>query len=249
MKDLNRSKDKIIFALDVSDFREAEKLVKLLINHVGIFKVGSQLFAGSGPQVIEMIRDRGGRVFLDLKFHDIPNTVGKVSEEAVRFKVSMFSIHSLGGFEMMKQAVIKTKESSKNLGIPKPAILAVTVLTSLDQNSLKEIGIEHPLEEISIQLANLSRKAGVDGIITSPEEIGVIRKNCGKDFLIVTPGIRPSSIVGDDQKRFASPRQALSAGADFIVVGRPIREAKDPLEAAKRMIEEVMRGEDLPNDQ
>ena len=233
------SKDKIIFALDVEHFAEAQKWVNLLKDRVGIFKVGKQLFTHAGPKVVDMIRQKGQKVFLDLKYHDIPNTVAKAGEEATKLNVAMFNLHALGGFEMMKKTVEASRALSKSLGIPKPLILAVTILTSMDEGALKEVGVQGPLLEEVGRLALLASKAGVDGVIASPQEIGIIRERCGEKFLIVTPGIRAPSDKKDDQKRTLTPKEAISAGANYLVIGRPIKEAKDPLEAVQKIIEDI----------
>lgn len=236
---LKNPKDKVIFALDVEHFREAQHWVALLRDQVGIFKVGKQLFTHAGPKVIDMIRGKGQKVFLDLKFHDIPNTVARAGEEATKLNVTMFNLHALGGFEMMRKTVEASRATAKGLGIPKPLILAVTILTSMDEDSLKEVGVQVPLLEEVGRLAHLSLKAGVDGVVASPQEIGIIRQRCGEDFLIVTPGIRPPSEKKDDQKRTMSPKEAIKAGANYLVIGRPIKDAKDPLEAIQKIIEDI----------
>jgi orotidine-5'-phosphate decarboxylase len=232
-------KEKIIFALDVEHFSEAQRWVNLLKDHIGMFKVGKQLFTHAGPKVIDMIRKKGQKVFLDLKYHDIPNTVAKAGEEATKLEVSMFNLHALGGLEMMKKTVEASKAVAKDLGIPRPLILAITVLTSMDEDGIKEVGIHGPIPEEVGRLASLSMKAGIDGVVASPKEIGIIRNRCGEKFLIVTPGIRHPSEKKDDQKRTLSPREAISAGADYLVIGRPIKEAKDPLEAVQKIIEDI----------
>jgi orotidine-5'-phosphate decarboxylase len=232
-------KDRIIFALDVEHFTEAQRWVKLLKDHVGIFKVGKQLFTHAGPKVIHMILQKGQKVFLDLKYHDIPNTVAKAGEEATKLNVSMFNLHALGGFEMMKKTVEVSRTTAKSLGVPKPLILAVTILTSMDENALKEVGVQSSIQEEVGRLASLASKAGVDGVIASPQEIGIIRERCGEKFLIVTPGIRAPSDKKDDQKRTLTPREAISAGANYLVIGRPIKEAKDPIEAVQKIIEDI----------
>ncbi len=234
---MNDPKDKIIFALDVEHFSEAQQWVKLLKNQVGVFKVGKQLFTHAGPKVIDMILAKEQKVFLDLKFHDIPNTVAKAGEEATKHNVTMFNLHALGGFEMMKKTVEASRAVAKTLGVPKPLILAVTILTSMDEGTMKEVGIQGPILEQVGRLASLALKAGVDGVVASPQEISIIREKCGDKFLIVTPGIRmPSEQDRDDQKRTLSPKEAIAAGADYLVIGRPIKEAKDPLEAVRKII-------------
>ncbi|MDI7260012.1 MAG: orotidine-5'-phosphate decarboxylase [Thermodesulfobacteriota bacterium] len=232
-------KNRIIFALDVEHFSEAQRWVNLLKDQVGLFKVGKQLFTHSGPKVIDMICQKGQKVFLDLKYHDIPNTVAKAGEEATKHQVTMFNLHALGGFEMMRKTVEASRAVTKNLGIPRPLILAVTILTSMDEEGLKEIGVQGPLDEEVGRLALLSQKAGVDGVVASPREIGIIRQRCGQKFLIVTPGIRHPSEKQDDQKRTLSPGEAIRAGADYLVIGRPIKEAKDPVEAVQKIIEDI----------
>ncbi|MGQ9508561.1 MAG: orotidine-5'-phosphate decarboxylase [Thermodesulfobacteriota bacterium] len=232
-------KDRIIFALDVDHFSEAQRWVNLLKNQIGAFKVGKQLFTHSGPKVIDMIHQKGQKVFLDLKYHDIPHTVAKAGEEATRHQVAMFNLHALGGFEMMKKAVEASRAMAKELGTPRPLILAVTILTSMDEEGLKEIGIRGPLLEEVGRLALLSQKAGVDGVVASPQEIKMIRQQCGENFLIVTPGIRHPFDRKNDQKRTLTPKEAIQAGADYLVIGRPIREAKDPIEAIQKIIEDI----------
>jgi orotidine-5'-phosphate decarboxylase len=232
-------KDRIIFALDVEHFSEAQTWVNLLKDRVGVFKVGKQLFTHAGPKVVDMIRKRNQNIFLDLKFHDIPTTVAKSGEEATKLNVSMFDLHALGGFEMMRRTVESSRNVAKELGLPKPLILAVTILTSMDEAIMKEVGIEGPILDAVARLALLAMKAGVDGVVASPKEIEVIRQHCGKDILIVTPGIRLPSEKKDDQKRTLSPREAITAGANYLVIGRPIKEAKDPLEAVQKIVEDI----------
>jgi orotidine-5'-phosphate decarboxylase len=232
-------KDKIIFALDVEHFAEAQKWVNLLKGQIGVFKVGKQLFTHAGPKVIDMIHQKGQKTFLDLKFHDIPNTVAKAGEEATKLNVTMFNLHALGGFEMMKKTVEASRAMAKSLGIPKPLILGVTILTSMDEGALKEVGVQGPLMEEVGRLAVLASKAGLDGVIASPQEIGIIRERCGEKLLVITPGIRAPSDKKDDQKRTLTPKEAISAGANYLVIGRPIKEAKDPLEAVQKIIEDI----------
>jgi orotidine-5'-phosphate decarboxylase len=232
-------KDRIIFALDVEHFHEALHWVTLLKDRVGIFKVGKQLFTHSGPKVIDMICQKGQKVFLDLKYHDIPNTVAKAGEEATKHQVAMFNLHALGGFEMMRKTVEASRAISKSLNLSRPIILAVTILTSMDEEGLKEVGIQGPLIDEVGRLSLLAQKSGVDGVVASPQEIGIIRQRCGERFLIVTPGIRHPSDKKDDQKRTLTPREAIEAGADYLVIGRPIKEAKDPIEAVQKIVEDI----------
>ena len=236
---MNSHKEKIIFALDVEHFREAQHWVGLLKDHVGMFQVGKQLFTHAGPKVIDMIRQKGQKAFLDLKFHDIPNTVARAGEEATKLNVSMFDLHALGGSEMMRKTAEASRTAAKGLGISRPLILAVTILTSMDEDTLKAVGIQGPIPDEVGRLALLSMEAGVDGVVASPQEIGIIRAKCGRKFIIVTPGIRLPSDRRDDQKRTLSPKEAIAAGADYLVIGRPIKEAKDPIEAVKKIIEDI----------
>jgi orotidine-5'-phosphate decarboxylase len=184
----------------------------------------------------------GQRTFLDLKFHDIPNTVARASEEATRLSVAMFNVHAMGGLEMMKAAVLAARRTAKELGVHRPTVLAVTVLTSLDHQALKELGIRCTVDKQVARLAQLAEKGGLDGVVASPREINLIRKTCGKDFVIVTPGVRPAGSAADDQKRVMTPRLAIEAGADYLVLGRPIQNAKDPVEAVERIVEEIATG-------
>ncbi len=232
-------KDRIIFALDVEHFSEAQRWVALLKDRIGMFKVGKQLFTHSGPKVVDMIRQKGQKVFLDLKFHDIPTTVAKAGEEATKLSVSMFNLHALGGFEMMKKTVEASRTAAKAVDTIRPLVLAVTILTSMDEEGLKEVGIQGPISGEVGRLAQLAMKAGVDGVVASPQEVGIIRERCGGNFLIVTPGIRLPTGKKDDQRRTLSPREAITAGANYLVIGRPIKEAKDPLEAVQKIIEDI----------
>ena len=222
---------------------EAIRLVDLLTGHVGMFKIGKEAFTRFGPSFVASVLERGGNVFLDLKFHDIPNTVAMAAEAAVRLGVSMFSIHALGGGAMMERAVESVKNTAAAMGIVPPVLIAVTVLTSLDDSNLEEMGFKCSTGELALKLAITARNAGASGVVASPQDVIPIRKACGKDFVIVTPGIRLSDKVeGDDQKRVLTPREAVAMGADYIVVGRPIRLADDPAVAADMITEEISEG-------
>jgi orotidine-5'-phosphate decarboxylase len=234
------AKERLVLALDVDDFKKAEELVSKLSDCVGVFKVGSQLFTAEGAKVINMVNERGGKVFLDLKFHDIPNTVARAAEVATKLGVYIFNVHTSGGYEMMEAASEASKKISLALGVRKPLILGVTLLTSINQEILeKEIGIKKKLEEQVVHLAKLAKAAGLDGVVASSWEIKEIRKTCGEDFVILTPGIRPAGKSSDDQKRIMTPREAIKLGADFLVIGRPIRNASNPVEAAKEILREM----------
>ena len=232
-------KSRIITALDVDELEKAKNLVKLLKDEVAAFKIGKQLFTRCGPDAVKMVHDEGGRVFLDLKFHDIPTTVAKASLEVMRLGVFMFNMHASGGLDMMKKAVCAVKQEALEKRKKKPIILAVTVLTSQGPEDLKRLGINMGMEELVVSLASLAKEAGVDGVVASPKEIKAIRKSCGNMFTIVTPGIRPASSSKDDQKRIMTPLEAVNAGADYIVVGRPITQAEDPLLAAQNINNEL----------
>jgi len=234
------ARERLVLALDVDDFKKAEELVGGLIDYVGAFKIGNQLFTAEGPKVVDMVNKKGGKVFLDLKFHDIPNTVARAAEVATKLGVSIFNVHTSGGYEMMKAAAEATAKISQELAIRKPIILGVTLLTSINQEILeKEIGIIKRLEEQVVHLAKLAKASGLDGVVASSWEIKEIRKACGEDFVILTPGIRPTGKSFDDQKRIMTPREAINLGADFLVVGRPIRNAANPVEAAKQILKEM----------
>lgn len=234
------TRERLVLALDVDNFKKAEQLVGKLSDYVGVFKIGSQLFTAGGAKVVNMINERGGKVFLDLKFHDIPNTVARAAEVATKLGVYIFNVHTSGGYEMMKAAAEVTAKTSQELGIKKPLILGVTLLTSINQEILeKEIGIKKRLKEQVVHLAKLAKAAGLDGVVASSWEIKEIRKACGEDFVILTPGIRPAGKSSDDQKRVMTPREAIKLGADFLVIGRPIRNAVNPVEAAKEILSEM----------
>jgi orotidine-5'-phosphate decarboxylase len=226
-------KEKVIIALDVSSREEAMHLVKDLRDTVGMFKVGSQLFTACGPQIVRDIVASGGKVFLDLKFHDIPNTVTHAAVEAAKLGVSMMTIHASGGRTMMQSVA---KELHDKFGNKRPIVVAITVLTSFDTRALFEIGIEVPIEEHVKRLALFAQECGIDGVVCSPREIQAVRKIVNQNFRIVTPGIRMPDQSLNDQQRIATPHEALSAGADYIVVGRAITADPDPHAAAERLL-------------
>ena len=236
-------RDKLIFALDAAGFEEALSWIELLSGHVGMFKVGKELFTAVGPKIIESIKQRQGRVFLDLKYHDIPNTVARAAEAAVGLNVDMFNVHATGGSKMIRETVDAVAACAKKRGAINPVVLAVTVLTSLNNNDLAEIGYEKTTKDLVLHLAKMAQKAGASGVVASPQDIVTLRRDLGEDFVIVTPGIRSAEEpVKDDQKRTLSAFEAIQTGADYIVVGRPIRQAKDPMEACRRIIQEIADG-------
>jgi orotidine-5'-phosphate decarboxylase len=222
MNSPNNYYNKIIVALDTSDLNKIKFILKELAGYTKIFKVGLQLFTLYGSDIVKRVQDAGYDVFLDLKFFDIPNTVEKAVQSAILLDVKMITVHTLGGIEMMKRAADLSRIDGKSM------ILGVTILTSMDDNSLKELSFSKGTSELVPLLATCAQKSGVHGVISSPLEIEAIRNNCGKDFLIVTPGIRLTQTF-DDQKRVLTPKEAFNKGADFIVIGRPILEADDPV--------------------
>ena len=233
------AKERLIFALDVDSFAEAESWVRQLQGQVGLFKVGKQLFTRCGPAVVEMVRREGGAVFLDLKYHDIPNTVAMAAVEACRLGVKMVNVHALGGREMMARTVAEVDKVTPRGHADRPLLLAVTILTSSTEATLKEVGIDRPVREMVPRLAKLAQEAGMDGVVASPQEVDLIRAACGPDFAIVTPGVRPGFASLDDQKRVTTPGEAIAAGADYLVIGRPISAAADPVAAAELILDEM----------
>lgn len=240
MADTLSPKDRIVLALDIDSEREAISIADELKDSVGMFKIGHQLFTAYGPDIVRRIIAKGGKVFLDLKYHDIPNTVAKASAEAVKLGVSIFNVHSLGGLDMMKAAAEAAKEAALKFGVPVPLVLAVTVLTSMDEKSLRrELKITRSLPREVSHLARMAQRAGMQGVVASPQEIRMLRRAIRGDFVILTPGVRPDWSSKDDQKRIMTPKEAISAGADYIVVGRPVLKAEDRKAAVGKILEEI----------
>jgi len=239
------NKEKIIVALDVATAAEARRVIAELRGEVGAFKMGLQLFTAAGASFVRETVAAGAKIFLDLKFHDIPNTVARASIEAARLGVWMFNLHALGGSEMMQRTVEAVREICDKENFIQPKIIGVTVLTSSTRETLKEIGIETETSEQVLKLAQLTAKCGLDGVVASPMEIEMIRASVGKkDFLIVTPGIRSSRTglqieTSDDQKRVMTAREAIAAGADYLVIGRPILQAEDRISAVRKILEQA----------
>jgi orotidine-5'-phosphate decarboxylase len=234
------TRDKLIVALDLPSGNAATRMAERLQGHAGMFKVGSELFTAEGPVPVRYLVTTGQRVFLDLKFHDIPNTVRAAAREAAELGVSMVNVHASGGRKMMEAAL----EGARSVGTAagngaRPRVLAVTILTSLESQDLEELGISGMPVEAVLRLARLAQSAGLDGVVASPREISAIRQACGPGFLIVTPGIRPASAATNDQARIATPASAMAAGADYLVVGRPITGAPDPVAAADAIVAEM----------
>ena len=233
-------KDCLVVALDFETLSAAESLVERLAGLVTRFKIGSQLFSASGPTAVEAVQKRGGEVFLDLKYHDIPNTVAGAAREAARMGVLMFNVHASGGIAMMRAAAESAAAAAKEFAVTRPLVIAVTVLTSLDRGALaRELGVTSAVEGHVLHLARLAREAGLDGTVASPNEIAGIRNSLGSGWVIVTPGVRPAGSDVNDQARIATPSAAARAGAHYLVVGRPITAASDPVQATERILAEI----------
>jgi orotidine-5'-phosphate decarboxylase len=232
--------EKLIVALDVDSAPKARELAKELNQLAGMFKIGSQLFTAAGPDLVREIVNSGGRVFLDLKFHDIPNTVASAAIAAMRLGVTMLNIHAGGGSEMMRRTADAVSEVAEKERIQRPSIIAVTVLTSANEATMTEVGVPRSPEAQVVALARLAAISGMDGVVASPREVALIRSNVSSpSFLVVTPGIRPANSPLADQKRVMTPAEALKAAADYIVVGRPIIGAPEPVEATRQIIADL----------
>jgi len=229
-------REHFIFALDVEHFEEAQKLVLEFKDHVGMFKVGKQLFTHCGPKIVDFIKMKKSKVFLDLKYHDIPNTVSKASIEAAKLGVDMLNVHTMGGFTMMNETKQAVQNAVKTLTIQRPILIGVTVLTSLDNGELERMGITITVETLTRKLALLAKEAGMDGVVAGGSEIELIRELCGKDFVIVTPGVRIEE-KKDDQKRTIGPVEAIQRGATYIVLGRAVRDNTNP----RALLEKISR--------
>jgi orotidine-5'-phosphate decarboxylase len=231
----------LLVALDVDSRERAVALARSLRDVAGGFKVGSRLFTLEGPSLVRAIADTGARVFLDLKFHDIPNTVAQAVESAVLTGAWMINVHASGGTAMMQAAARAAADTAARANLPRPIVIGVTVLTSMDEATLHEVGVDRRVLDHVVALARMARAAGLDGVVASPQETAAIRAACGPEFSIVTPGIRGASAGTDknDQSRTMGPAEAIRAGATYIVVGRPIIAAQDPRQAAERIVEEL----------
>src|SRR5688500_12685726 len=226
----------ILVALDVESAAMAIALANQLRGAVGGFKIGKQLFTAAGPDMVRDLTSKGDRVFLDLKFHDIPNTVAGAVQSAVATGAWMVNVHASGGTAMMQAAAEAARKAAAALDRPRPLVIAVTVLTSMNDQALNEVGVARPLLEQVVHLATLAKASGLDGVVASPQEVTAIRRACGTDFQIVTPGIRPADQQGkDDQARTLTPAEAMTAGSSFLVIGRPITAAANPREAAEKI--------------
>jgi len=236
-------KDKIIVALDVETADEARRIIDEIGVEVGAYKIGLQLFTAAGASFVRELVAKNIRLFLDVKFHDIPNTVAKASVEVARLGVWMFNVHAIGGAEMMRRTIENVREICAQENLSAPKIIGVTVLTSSNQETLREVGIDKEIDSQVVNLARLTAKCGLDGVVASPLEVETIRSNIEKpNFLIVTPGIRPGFATNDDQKRVMTPAEAVSKGADYLVIGRPITAQSDKLSAVRKIVEEIETG-------
>ena len=232
-------KNPIIAALDVPDAESALKLAKAIAPAVGAFKIGKELFVSAGPDIVKRVRDTGASVFLDLKFHDIPNTVAKAVASATRLDVQMLTVHACGGSTMLERALKGANEAAEQTGNEAPLILGVTVLTSMDESDLHEVSVNKTPESQVIHLAQMATGAGLKGLVCSPKEIAPLREVLPPEVQLVTPGIRPVGSEAGDQKRVMSPTEAIEAGADWLVIGRPIYAADNPREAAESILESL----------
>ena len=233
-------KKRLVLALDVEELDEAKKLVDELSPYIGTFKVGLQLFCGYGLEIVNYIKEKNADFFLDVKLHDIPNTVEKASYNVIKNGANFFNVHATGGIEMMKAAKKGAMQAAERYNRKKPLVLAVTVLTSINQETLtNELSNSKNVEDFVIQLAKNAKLAGLDGVVASARELKAIKKELGNDFIVLTPGIRPSGSAKDDQARIATPKSAIEDGADYIVLGRAITKAENKIEAIKKIYEEI----------
>ncbi len=231
--------DLIIVALDVDSLEKMKELVTRLGDNVSYCKVGMELFYSAGTGTVEFLRSQNKKVFLDLKFHDIPNTVAASVATLTRLGASVLSLHAAGGRSMLQAAARAASEAAERYGVERPKLVAITALTSFDETEWQEIGGELPISKHVVKLAKLAQSAGVDGVVASPQEAAMIRAACGPEFLIITPGIRPASAAVNDQRRIATPAEALRLGASRLVIGRPITAAADPAAAVQQIIGEI----------
>jgi len=232
-----KTNDVVWVALDLPTLEEAEKMANLVSERVAGFKIGLELFTGYGPKIVETIK-KYGRVFLDLKLHDIPNTVSHAIQQLSKLEVNYLTIHSFGGKAML-EAAKAGKDKALRAGLKPPKLLAVTVLTSLFTTDLIELGIEQSPKDLVLKLAKLAKDSGVDGVVASAHESKEIKKKLGQGFIVATPGIRPAGFEKGDQKRVVTPKKAIEAGADILVIGRPVIEAKEPIKVLDSIASEI----------
>ncbi|WP_349687627.1 orotidine-5'-phosphate decarboxylase [Acidaminococcus sp. DS4831] len=233
------ARDRLITALDFPTFDRAKALVEELGDAVTFYKVGMELFYGAGPDIIRYLKDKDKKVFLDLKLQDIPNTVAHSLAVLTRLGADIMNVHAVGGPKMMAEGMKAVQEAAAEMGQPAPKLIAVTVLTSMDEAQWKPLNYAKPIGDEVLDLAALTKESGLDGVVASPREAAGIRERCGKDFLIVTPGVRPAWAADNDQSRIATPAAAIGNGSTHLVVGRPITQAKDKQEAVRKILEEM----------
>ena len=233
--------ERVIVALDFNRFEEAKACVEEIGEAVSFYKVGMELYYAAGNDIVRYLKDKGKRVFVDLKLHDIPNTVGRALAVLTGLGADILNVHASGGARMMREAAQSVRQASETLGVPAPKLIAVTVLTSMGEDDLAGVGVRKPVAEQVVSLAELARSCGIDGVVASALEAPALRQACGPDFLIVTPGVRPAGAAAGDQRRVTTPGQAFAAGATHIVVGRPVTQAADRKKAALAIIEETLR--------
>jgi orotidine-5'-phosphate decarboxylase len=231
--------ERILCALDTINTEEACELAKMLGPHVGGIKLGLEFFGANGPQGFDQVSKVHNNIFLDLKLHDIPNTVAKAIHALMPLKPAIMTIHTAGGPAMMTAAADAAADAAKKIGCTKPIIVGVTILTSLDNQDLEAVGYQNNVSEQVIKMAKLAKESGLDGVVCSPHEISLIKKACGKEFKLVVPGIRPAGSATGDQKRVMTPAEAVKLGADYLVIGRPITDAVDPISSAKAIAFEI----------
>lgn len=234
-----KADNRLIVALDFHTLEDVKGLVETLEDSVSYYKVGMELFYSAGPGVISYLKEKNKNIFLDLKLHDIPNTVGQGLCSLMGLGADIVNVHASGGFTMMKTAAEKLHEAAEKQGVASPKIIAVTILTSINEEDWQGLGMQCSIREQVVRLAKLAKKAGLDGVVASPQEAAAIREACGEDFMIVTPGVRPAGAAINDQSRIATPAAALQNGASHLVVGRPIRAAENPKAAAEAIIAEI----------
>ena len=235
---MNNGKEKLIVAIDTNEFDKAKELINTLENEVDIFKVGLEQYVATRGKTIDYLNEKGKKIFLDLKFHDIPNTMQSAVRAAVRDRVWLMTIH-VSDIEGMRQCAIAAKEEAEKLNIPKPIIVGVTVLTSLSNEDLQDIGCNYTTEELAIKRAMLAKESGIDGIVCSAKEVSKIVETCGNEFITVCPGVRPRGEDVGDQKRVVTPSEAINNGAHYLVVGRPITKSNNPAQSAKKIVNEI----------
>ncbi|WP_412777587.1 orotidine-5'-phosphate decarboxylase [Thalassospira lucentensis] len=232
-------KDRIFCAIDTTDLDHAIDLASKLSGVIGGAKLGKEFFAAHGPQGVQAVAKVGMPIFLDVKYHDIPNTVAGAIRAVTPMGLKIVNVHAAGGIEMMKRAGEAARETAAKVGVDAPWVIAVTILTSMDQHDLDDVGLKGPIDERVVKLAELTQKSGLDGVVCSAREITSVRAACGPDFKLITPGIRPAWAASNDQKRVVTPADAVAMGSDVLVIGRPITKADDPVDAARRIVAEV----------